>query len=104
MRKALMSLAVGISAIVLLGGCAFVAPIDGMLYTNAKGPVAVGNESGSSKTGTAKATAICGVGFGDASIATAMANGGITKINHVDTHVTNILGVYATYETVVYGE
>jgi hypothetical protein len=99
-----MSLAVGISAIVLLAGCAVVTPIDGFLYTDAKGPVAVGSESGSSKTGTAKATAIVGVAFGDASIATAMANGGITKVNHVDTHLTNILGVYATYETVVYGE
>ncbi len=104
MRKVLMSLAVGVSAIVLLAGCAFVAPINGTLYTDAKGPVAVGSETGSSKTGTAKATAILGFATGDASIAAAMANGGITKVNHVDTHVTNILGVYATVETVVYGE
>ncbi len=78
--------------------------MNGSLYTDLKGPVAVGDAAGSSKTGTAKATAIIGIATGDASIATAMANGGITKIHHVDTHVTNILGIYATYETVVYGE
>ena len=104
MRKALASLAVGVSAIVLLVGCAGVTPMNGSLYTDLKGPVAVGDAAGSSKTGTAKATAIIGIATGDASIATAMANGGITKIHHVDTHVTNILGIYATYETVVYGE
>jgi TRL-like protein family len=104
MRKVLMSLAVGVSAIMLLAGCADVTPLNGHLYTDVQGPVAVGSESGSSKTGMAKATAICGVALGDASIAAAMANGGITKVNHVDTHVKSILGVYATYETVVYGE
>jgi len=54
--------------------------------------------------GTAKATAIIGIATGDASIAAAMSNGGITKVHHVDTEVTNILGIYATYTTVVYGE
>jgi len=42
--------------------------------------------------------------MGDASIQAAMQNGGITKIHHVDYKVTSVLGVYATYTTVVYGE
>ena len=104
MRKVLASLAVGVSAIVLLGGCAIVTPMDGSLYTDLKGPVAVGDASTGSKEGSAKATSIIGIATGDASIAAAMANGGITKIHHVDTHVKNILGIYAVYETVVYGE
>ena len=41
---------------------------------------------------------------GDSSIATAMANGGITKIHHVDCKIMSVLGVYAKYTTVVYGE
>jgi hypothetical protein len=103
MRKALTSL-VGASAIVLLAGCAAVTPMNGSLYTNLKGPVAVGDASGASKMGMAKATAIIGIATGDASIETAMANGGITKVHHVDTKVMNILGIYAEYTTVVYGE
>jgi hypothetical protein len=89
---------------VLLSGCAIVTPMNGALYTNLKGPVAVGDAGGSSKMGTAKATAIIGIATGDASIETAMANGGITKVHHVDTQVKNILGIYAEYTTVVYGE
>lgn len=104
MRRILASLAAGVSAIVLLVGCACVTPMNGSLYTNLKGPVAVGDAATASKTGTAKSTAIIGIATGDSSIETAMANGGITKVHHVDTHVTNILGVYATYETIVYGE
>ena len=104
MRRILMSLVAGVSAIVLFGGCAGVTPMNGSLYTDLKGPVAVGDASGSSKTGTAKATAIIGIATGDASIEAAMANGGITKIHHVDSKVKNILGIYAEYTTVVYGE
>jgi hypothetical protein len=74
------------------------------LYTDVRGPVAVGTATGSSKVGEAKATAIVGVALGDASIETAMKNGGITKVHHVDTKVRNILGVYAEYTTIVYGE
>lgn len=104
MRKVLTSLVVGTSAIVLLGGCAGVTPMNGSLYTNLSGPVAVGDASGASKMGTSKATAIIGIATGDASIETAMKNGGITKVHHVDSQVKNILGIFAQYTTVVYGE
>jgi hypothetical protein len=33
-----------------------------------------------------------------------MKNGGTTKVHHVDSQVKNILGVYAEYTMVVYGE
>ncbi len=42
--------------------------------------------------------------MGDASISAAMAEGGITKIHHVDSKVFQVLGLYAKYETIVYGE
>ena len=74
------------------------------IYTETKAPVAVGSEAGFSKVGTAESTGIICVATGDASIATAMKNGGITKIHHVDCEVTTVLGVYTKYTTVVYGE
>jgi len=41
---------------------------------------------------------------GDASISAAAASGGISRIHHVDHETLNILGIYAKYTTVVYGE
>ena len=104
MRNAIVTLAGGVCAIVLLAGCAAVTPMTGTLYVDMKGPVAVGSASGAEKMGTAKATAIICIVTGDASIETAMKNGGITKVHHVDSQVKNILGIYAEYTTVVYGE
>jgi hypothetical protein len=69
-----------------------------------KGPVAVGSATGITKVGRAEAWGIVVYGAGDASIAAAMKNGGITKVHHVDNETTNILGIYAKYVTIVYGE
>lgn len=104
MRKAMMTLVVGVAAIVMMTGCAGVSPVNGSLYVDMKAPIAVGDASSASKMGTSKATAIIGIVTGDASIEAAMQNGGITKVHHVDAKVKNILGIYAEYETVVYGE
>ena len=41
---------------------------------------------------------------GDASIQQAAHNGGITKVSYVDSEVKAILGIWAEYCTVVYGE
>ncbi len=57
------------------------------------------------KTGAATATSILGiVATGDASIEAAAKNAGITRIHHVDHHTKNILGFYAEFTTIVYGE
>jgi hypothetical protein len=104
MRKTFAQLLAGAFVIALLAGCAGVTPMTGTLYVDMKGPVAVGDASGMSKVGTAKATAIIGIVTGDASIQAAMQNGGITKVHHVDSQVKNILGIYAEYTTTVYGE
>jgi len=81
-------------------------PAYGHLITqNVRGPVAgVDNAVGQSKTGVAEAKGILFLAQGDASIAAAMANGGITRVHHVDCEVFSILGVYTTYKTLVYGE
>jgi hypothetical protein len=104
MKRALAAVFVGLFAAASFTGCTVVSPMNGGIYTDLTGPVAVGSATGASKKGEAKATSIVGVALGDASIETAMKNGGITKVHHVDTKVKNILGVYAEYTTIVYGE
>jgi len=95
-------------AVMLLTGCAGITPIaggtGGMLFTQTDAAVAVGSASGSEKVGTAESTAIICFATGDSSIQKAMQNGGITKIHHVDCKVFSVLGLYAKYTTVVYGE
>ena len=56
------------------------------------------------KCGVAKAEGVILFVEGDASIKAAMAQGGITKIHHVDYRVKNILGLFGSTETLVYGE
>jgi hypothetical protein len=104
MRRMFAMLGVALLVAASLSGCTIVSPMNGGIYTELSGPVAVGSAAGSSKKGEAKATSIVGVALGDASIETAMKNGGITKVHHVDTKVRNILGVYAEVTTIVYGE
>ena len=66
---------------------------------------AVGQGAGlGSKVGRAKAEGILLFSFGDASIATAMKQGGITRVQCVDNETLNVLGIYARYETVAYGD
>lgn len=104
MMRVLATLTLGGFVAASFTGCAVMAPLNGSLYTEVTAPVAVGPATGSSKVGEAKATSIVGVALGDCSIETAMKNGGITKIHHVSSKLKNILGVYAEYITVVYGE
>ena len=54
--------------------------------------------------GQATSTGIICVATGDSSIKTAAANGGITKISHVDYHTTSVLGLYTKTTVTVYGE
>ena len=92
--------------VVSLSGCATAYPV-GMLYSELKLPTAAtSNTAGSKeKVGVAMCTSILSlVATGDASIEAAMKNGGITKINHVDWDVKNILGIYGEYKCTVYGE
>ena len=89
-----------------ISGCTVPSgPVMAALTIDQKGPVAgFDSDVTSSKTGRAKAEGILIVGYGDASISAAAKAGGITKIHHVDCEVLNVLGIYARYETIVYGE
>jgi hypothetical protein len=108
MKKLITSAVLACVAVVLVTGCAIVGGIPGgtygALFTQTDNAMAVGSASGSEKVGTAESTAIICFATGDSSIQKAMQNGGITKIHHVDSKVFSVLGLYAKYTTVVYGE
>ncbi len=105
MKRSVMALIAGAS-LWFLTACATPFPV-GTIYTELKLPVAVtsANTSRHEKVGTAECTSVLAlVTTGDASIQTAMKNGGIKKIHHVDWEVQNILGIIGKYKVVVYGE
>ncbi|MEG2064214.1 MAG: TRL-like family protein [Alistipes sp.] len=86
--------------------CAAVkSPVVGMVYTNVKDGMAVTNNVGSSKVGTASVKGYVGVvATGDASIQAAAKDAGITRIHHVDYESKSYVGVYSKYTVIVYGE
>jgi hypothetical protein len=101
----LKSLVLALSCVVILGGCAVAhGPVTAGITLNMRGPVTAGPAATSPKVGRAEAWGILVYATGDASITEAARNGGITRIHHVDHETTNILGLYARYVTVVYGE
>jgi len=89
-----------------LAGCAMTAsPVTGFIYMDVKGPADVTGNGASTKVGRATCKSYLGIcGTGDASIETAAKAAGITKIHHVDFESYSVLGFYATFTTVVYGE
>src|SRR5215831_1936589 len=103
-----LTLCLAAAALVFVTGC--VAPngpiggTSGLIYTDVTGAVAATSNAGASKTGTAMSKGVLGVAWGDSSIKTAAANGGITKIQHVDYHTTSVLGIYVETIVTVYGE
>lgn len=105
MKKLVLSLCA--VAALTLASCSTVSTGAGIgtLYTGVtEGQIATSNQVGS-KVGTSSATGVLGlVAVGDASIRKAAKEAGITKISHVDVKKTSILGLFATYETIVYGD
>ena len=95
--------------VILFSGCAAytTAPALGTLYTETTAPAAVGEGVNleNLKVGEGTVTSILGlIATGDASIRTAALSAGIQKIHFVDYKSTSILGLYATYTVLVYGE
>jgi len=97
-----------LSGSLALGGCAGMGSIGGSMvpggiYSNSKLPVA-GVPGSDSLEGEACAKSILGwVATGDASVSAAMANAGISNVSTIDYKINNVLGIYATYCTVVKG-
>jgi hypothetical protein len=87
-----------------LAGCATPTPL-GFIYYDAKLPVTATSNSASTRVGTATCESILSVvALGDCTIEAAKRNGNITKVTNVDWDARNILGVYGTYTTKVYGD
>ncbi len=107
MKKSLVLSAI-FGSVALLSGCG-VFPMKGTVLSAvtidhiASDPV-VDNTVKPMKAGQSKATGIILFSTGDASIGTAMRNGGITRVHHVDYNVKNILFLYSEVLTTVYGE
>lgn len=113
MKKFSASVLLASMAAILLTGCAGIMPVTGggaaaSIFTQVdaatQNGAPVGQTLSCAKVGTAESTAIVFFATGDSSIKKAMENGGITKIHHVDCKVMYVLGLYAKYTTVVYGE
>ena len=105
-----------ISTSVLLSGCATnlfpggPTPA-GIILTDVKSPaqnltVATDKDAKSTKVGRASASAIAGLfAFGDSSVDTAMKDGGISKVHHIDHQINSIvLGLWLQNTTIVHGE
>jgi len=106
--KKLIVCASAAALIIMATGCVGpngpIAGAYGGIYTDVSGAVTATSNSGATKMGTAKSQGVIGFAWGDSSIKTAAANGGITKIQHVDYHITSVLGVYTETTVTVYGE
>lgn len=91
----------------LLSSCAVVGTGAGMgvLYTGVTEGAAVTSNNLGKKVGESSASNILGlVASGDASIDLAAKKAGIKKISHVDVKKTSVLGIFASYKTIVYGD
>ena len=102
---------IAVSAIMIvgalsMGGCAinFAGPLPGSIYTDVKFGDTATSVTSTLKKGKACAVSILGlVALGDASVATAKTNGGVTEVSSVDHTDRAILGVWAEHCTVVRG-
>ncbi len=99
---------ISVAAVALLtSSCAVVGTPagTGVLYTGMTSGEGVTSNTLGNKVGISSATNVLGlVAVGDAGIEAAAKQAGIKKISHVDSKKTSILGLFATYKTVVYGE
>ena len=98
------SLVLALSCTALMTGCEVTGRVFAPVTFNMKGPVSTGPATTSSKIGRAEALGSYCSRRETRSISAAASNGGITRIHHVDFETMNILGIYARYVTIVYGE
>ena len=95
-------------AALILSGCAYNSPVPGAFFTGTTFPsgdkVKLDSETASKQGRSSCYSVFALVAFGDCSINSAMKDGGITKIHHVDSKSTNFLFFMYRYDTIVYGE
>ena len=110
MKQILISL---VAAAMLLGAnsCALIPTIAGVgLYSKIEQPavqLAVSTDPGAKwdKQGKSKCDNILGlVVMGNCGVDEAIRDGSISKVHHIDFEIVNILGLYSSITTIVYGE
>ena len=107
MKKKVILGACALAICAFVSSCASIgSPVGaGFIITDVNSGLSVTSNNVGSKVGTSSATNILGIlATGDASINAAANSAGIKKISHVDQHHKSILGLFSTYETIVYGE
>jgi len=97
------------AATLWITGCyrAPVMPPGGLFYASIQAPIDTDADrtKTASRVGMASSHCVLGLfGYGDASIATAAANGGLTTIDYVDYEFFHVLGVYQRFTTKACGE
>ena len=81
------------------------SPLMGLIYNETKYGYIATTNTNATKEGKACAQSILGlVATGDASIAAAKANGGITEVSHIDYTAKSVLGIIADWCTIVKGK
>ena len=97
-------LASALGCTALLTSCGTPFPL-GCLYTKVTLPLTAGSgEIKYNRIGKSECRNFLGwVAIGDASINKAAENGNITRISWASQRVENILGIYGTYTTIIYG-
>lgn len=79
----------------------------GIAFNNTAFPVDITFEQNSigPKMGSTKVSNILGLfSWGDASVHSAARAGGLSRVDHIDSKFFNLLGIYSSYEIIVYGE
>ena len=95
-------------AALILSGCAYNSPVPGLVFTGTTFPsgdkVRLDSETAGKQGKSSCRSFLALVAYGDCSIKSAMKDGGITKIHHVDSSSMNVLYFFFKYDTIVYGE
>ncbi|MCB2156407.1 TRL-like family protein [bacterium] len=97
--------------VLMLNGCVFyntpVRPYWGTGFNHTTFPVDIefhGTQMGNRIGRSSSVAVLFGfISFGDASVMSAARNGQIVEISHIDAEMTNVLGLYVSYETIVSG-
>ncbi|GAB4315901.1 MAG: hypothetical protein Kow0059_08210 [Candidatus Sumerlaeia bacterium] len=92
-----------------LSGCGFRAPVIppfASTFTNYSAPLDIKyNSPIGQKSGNASTTSILGlISFGEAGVDAAVREGGLQRVDYIAYEATNVMGIYQSWKTIVYGE
>jgi len=111
MKKVIAFCVIGVVLFVVAGcGGPWIAPVvppQGLAFSSTKAPIDIdlNNTDLGSKMGNSSAVCVLSLfSFGDASIATAAQKGNIQTIKHADYSYLNVLGLFQSFSTIVYGD